>query len=172
VCDVPDAPVVERARAAGAIIVVVDRDAYPDRDTYERALVVELLERRVELVVLAGYMRICGQTFLDAYEGRTINLHPSLLPDFPGRDAIGDALAAGATRTGVTVHFIDAGIDTGPVIRQEVVEIRPDDTRESLATRNHELEHQVLPQVVAAIARGDVRTPLAHHHPAMEVPVQ
>jgi phosphoribosylglycinamide formyltransferase-1 len=159
VSDRPDAPVVERARAAGALVVVVDFDAFPDRDTYEHALVLELLDRGVEHVVLAGYMRICGPTFLDAYDGRAINLHPSLLPEVPGRDAIGDALDAGATRTGVTIHFIDDGVDTGPVIHQEALDIAPGETRSSLAPRIHELEHRVLPKVVAALVRGEVTFP-------------
>lgn len=159
VTDRPTAPVVERAREAGAITVVVDAAAFDDRDTYEHALVGELLDRKVEHVVLAGYMRICGPTFLDAYDGRTINLHPSLLPAFPGRDAIGDALAAGATRTGVTVHFIDDGVDTGPIIAQAAIDIAPGETRETLAPRIHELEHQLLPQVVASLVRGEIRFP-------------
>lgn len=167
VSDVPTAPVVVRARAAGAMVVVVDRAAHPDRDTYEHALVGELLDRGVQLVVLAGYMRICGPTFLDAYEGRAINLHPSLLPAFPGRDAIGDALAAGARRTGVTVHVIDSGVDTGPIICQSIVEIRPDDTRDSLARRIHAVEHRVLPEVVAQLVHA-----APTHHVLTEVPVR
>ena len=159
VCDRPDAPVVARARAAGAIVVVVDFAAFPDRDTYEHALVGELLDRGVQHVVLAGYMRICGPTFLDAYDARTINLHPSLLPAFPGRDAIGDALEAGVERTGVTIHFIDDGVDSGPIICQAAIDIAPGDTRATLAPRIHELEHAVLPRVVAALVRGDIRFP-------------
>ena len=168
VSDRADAPVLERGRERGIETVLVDRAAYDDRDTYEGVLVDELRLRGVEHVVLAGYMRICGPVFLEAFAGRAINLHPSLLPDFPGRDAIGDALDAGVTRSGVTVHFIDSGIDTGPVICQAAVDVRPDDTRDTLARRIHAVEHAVLPRVVAALVRGEIDSPF-HHPVTMEV---
>lgn len=156
VSDRVDAPVVERARAAGARCFVVDRAAFDEREVHEAALVAALLARGVEHVVLAGYMRVCGPVFLDAFAGRTINLHPSLLPQFPGRDAIGDAHAAGVDRTGVTIHFIDAGVDTGPIACQGTVDVHPGESRELLQQRIHELEHRLLPLVVAGLVRGDV----------------
>lgn len=156
VSDQPSAPVVDRARAAGAISVVVDRSSFPDRDTYEHALVGELIDRGVRHVVLAGYMRVCGPTFLDAFDTRTINIHPSLLPEFPGRDAIGDAIAAGVERTGISVHFIDDGVDTGPLICRAPLSVHPGEMREQLQSRIHELEHGVLPVVVAGLVRGEI----------------
>ena len=149
--DRPDAPVIDRCREAGIACVLVDRGRFGARDAYEHELVRLLDELRVDLVVLAGYMRICGPVFLRRWEGRAINLHPSLLPAFPGRDAIGDALDAGVERTGVTVHYIDAGVDTGPIIRQVEVPIDAGDTRASLARRVHDVEHALLPAVVAEL---------------------
>ncbi len=162
--DRSDAPVIDRCREAGIACVLVDRSRFGTRDAHEHELVRLLDELRVDLVVLAGYMRICGPVFLRRWEGRAVNLHPSLLPAFPGRDAIGDALAAGAARTGVTVHYIDAGVDTGPVIRQVEVAIAADDTRATLARRVHDVEHALLPAVVAELLRelpapGDPNVP-------------
>jgi phosphoribosylglycinamide formyltransferase 1 len=154
VCDKPGAKVIERAEQAGIPVVVLSPKELGGKDAYEAAVVRELQARGVEYVVLAGYMRICGPTFLAAYGGKTINLHPSLLPLFPGKDAIGDALEAGVKYTGVTVHFIDEGMDTGPIIRQETVMIDADDTRETLAPRIHEAEHRLLPEVTALLVSG------------------
>ena len=153
-CDRPGAKVIERAEAAGIDTVVFSPKEFASKDDYEAAIVREFQARGVECVVLAGYMRLCGSNFLAAYAGKAINLHPSLLPLFPGKDAIGDALAAGVKYTGVTVHFIDEGMDTGPIIRQETVMIEPDDTRETLASRIHAAEHRLLPEVTALLLSG------------------
>jgi phosphoribosylglycinamide formyltransferase 1 len=107
-----------------------------------------LAGRGVELVVCAGYMHLLTDTFLDRFPQRIVNVHPSLLPDFPGARAIDDALAAGVETTGVTVHLVDAGLDTGPVIRQEPVPVEP---AESLAERIHAVEHRILPEVVGEL---------------------
>ncbi len=162
VCDRLGAPIVERGRAAGIEVLVLVRADFEDRDAHERAIVDALRERDVEHVALAGYMRICGPVFLDAYEGRTLNIHPSLLPQFPGRDAIGDAIAAGATRTGVTIHLVDAGVDTGPVVTQEVVLVASGDDRDSLAMRIHAVEHRIFPPALAALVRGELGS-ITHH---------
>ncbi|MCW2921008.1 MAG: phosphoribosylglycinamide formyltransferase [Thermoleophilia bacterium] len=159
VCDRPGAPIIERGRAAGIDVLVLDRTDFVDRDAHEGAIVDALRERDVEHVALAGYMRICGPVFLAAYEGRTLNVHPSLLPQFPGRDAIGDAIDAGATRTGVTVHLVDAGIDTGPIVAQEAIAIVAGDDRDSLAMRIHAVEHRIFPPALAAL----IATPTPRH---------
>src|SRR5690606_15444032 len=99
------------------------------------------------------YMRIVGPTLLGAYEGRIVNIHPSLLPDFPGKDAIGDAFRAGVGKTGVTVHYIDEGIDTGPIIAQEEVVVEADDTLETLAQKIHAVEHELYPRVIREIVK-------------------
>jgi phosphoribosylglycinamide formyltransferase-1 len=158
ICDKPGAKVIERAEAAGIETLVFSPKEFEDKAAYEAAIVRELKARDVQYVVLAGYMRICGSTFLEGYGGKTINLHPSMLPMFPGKDAIGDALAAGVKYTGVTVHFIDEGVDTGPIIRQETVMIDENDTRETLLPKVQEVEHRLLPAVTAELVSGKLRT--------------
>lgn len=157
VCDRPGAPIIERGREAGIEVLVLDRADFRDRDAHEHAIVDALRERSVEHVALAGYMRICGPVFLAAYEGRTLNIHPSMLPEFPGRDAIGDAVAAGVTRTGVTVHLVDAGVDTGPIVAQEAVSVASGEDRDVLAMRIHAVEHRIFPPALAALVRGELR---------------
>jgi phosphoribosylglycinamide formyltransferase-1 len=163
VCDRPGAPIVERGRAAGLEGLVLDRADFAGRDAHERAIVDALRERDVEHVALAGYTRICGPVFFAAYEGRTLNIHPSLLPAFPGRDAIGDALAAGVSRTGVTVHLVDAGIDTGPIVAQQVVAIDLGDDRDSLAMRIHAVEHRIFAPALAQLIATHTTTPTTRH---------
>ncbi|KEO81545.1 phosphoribosylglycinamide formyltransferase [Tumebacillus flagellatus] len=157
VCDRPGAGVLERAEKAGVPALVYRPRDFADKAAYEAELVRELRARGVEFVVLAGYMRLCGPTFLEAYGGRTINVHPSLLPMFPGATAIADAFAAGVKYTGVTVHFIDEGMDTGPILRQETVHVEADDTLESLAAKIHEVEHRLLPEVTRLLVSGELR---------------
>jgi phosphoribosylglycinamide formyltransferase-1 len=121
---------------------------YPDKAAYEADVLRALRAAGTEWVILAGYMRIVGPTLLDAYPDRILNIHPSLLPQFPGRTAVADALAAGVTETGVTVHLVDAGIDTGPVLEQVRVPIDPGMTLEALLERVHAAEHQLYPRVI------------------------
>ncbi len=152
VCDKPGAYVIERAARLGVPCRVFDPKSYPDKAAYETELVETLRERGISFVVLAGYMRLVGPVLLSAYEGRMINLHPSLLPAFPGKDAIGQALAYGVKQTGVTVHFVDAGMDTGPIISQVAVPVGEEDTAETLADRIHQVEHELLIDVLREIA--------------------
>ncbi|ASS76761.1 phosphoribosylglycinamide formyltransferase [Tumebacillus algifaecis] len=157
VCDRPGAKVIERAEAAEVPVLVYSPKEFVNKAAYEAQLVADLRARGVEYVVLAGYLRICGPTFLEAYAGRTINLHPSLLPLFPGLHAIRDAFEAGVKYTGVTVHFIDEGVDTGPIIRQETVWIAPEDTLETLEAKIHAAEHRLLPEVAAQFLTGQLQ---------------
>ncbi|WP_296978302.1 phosphoribosylglycinamide formyltransferase [Thermobacillus sp. ZCTH02-B1] len=157
ICDKPGAPVIGRAEAAGIETYVFRPRDYPSREAYEREILAELERRGVELVVLAGYMRIVTPVLVDAYYGRMINVHPSLLPAFPGLNAIGQALDYGVKVTGVTVHFVDGGLDSGPVIAQEALAVEPDDTWETLAARIHPIEHRLLLQVVQQFAEGRIR---------------
>jgi phosphoribosylglycinamide formyltransferase-1 len=122
----------------------------------ERAFVGALQAARVDLVVLAGFMRVLKGDFLRAFEGRIVNIHPSLLPSFPGLEAWKQALDHGVKVTGCTVHFVDAGVDAGPIIGQETVPVLDDDTADSLHQRIHAAEHRLYPECVAAIARGDI----------------
>lgn len=156
VCDRPNAKVVERGAAAGVETFAFRAKDYPSKQAYETEIVDRLRERQIDLVVLAGYMRILSATLLEPYEGRIVNIHPSLLPAFPGLDAIGQALAHGVKVTGVTVHFVDGGMDTGPIIAQRVVEVAEDDTPETLAARIHPVEHELYPHVIRGIREGRV----------------
>lgn len=157
VCNKPEAPVVERARRAGVDCFVFERKAYSRREDYEAEIAEELERRGVDLIVLAGYMLLLTPVLVDAYQGRMINIHPSLLPSFPGKDAIAQAWSYGVKVTGVTVHLVDGGMDTGPVIAQKVVEIGQEDTIESLEEKIHAAERDLYPQVVSWFAEGKIR---------------
>lgn len=148
VCDKQEATVIEKAKQKNVPAFVFSAKDYPSKAAYEQELIDRLREADVEWIFLAGYMRIVGQNLLAAFEGKIINIHPSMLPDFPGKDAIGDAFAAGAETTGVTVHFVDAGVDTGPVIAQKEVPVHPEDTLTELKQRIHKTEHQLYPDVI------------------------
>ncbi|RKQ34615.1 phosphoribosylglycinamide formyltransferase [Oceanobacillus halophilus] len=153
ICDKPGARVLEKAKKFGVPTFVFKPKEYTNKEEYEKLLVEKLREADVSWVFLAGYMRIVGPTLLSAYEGRIVNIHPSLLPKFPGKDAIGQAFQAGENVTGVTVHFIDEGIDTGPIIAQEPVYILADDTEESLKDRIQKVEHRLYPRVIQKIVK-------------------
>jgi phosphoribosylglycinamide formyltransferase-1 len=138
-------PALARAEAAGIPNRVFELGRYADREARDREMADWLLLRGTELVVLAGYMHLLTAEFLDRFPDRIVNVHPSLLPDFPGAHAVDDALAAGVETTGVTVHYVDEGLDTGAVIRQETIAVEPRDT---LIERIHAVEHRILPEVV------------------------
>jgi phosphoribosylglycinamide formyltransferase-1 len=140
-----EAPALERARAAGIDTATFSLDCHADRVERDLVLATWLEERGVELVVLAGYMQLLTKPFLDRFPGQIVNVHPSLLPRFPGTHAIEEALAAGVDETGVTVHVVDEGVDTGPILAQEAVAVAP---RETLEERIHTVEHRLLPAVV------------------------
>jgi phosphoribosylglycinamide formyltransferase 1 len=142
------------ARAGVAAVVVLDHTHYPERAEFDRACLAELRRHRIEAVVLAGFMRLLGAEFLDAFAGRVINTHPSLLPAFPGVDAPAQALACGVKVSGCTIHFVDAGVDSGPIIFQAAVEVRDDDDRASLHRRIQAQEHRLLPRATALLAAG------------------
>jgi phosphoribosylglycinamide formyltransferase-1 len=141
----------ERAAAAGIPARVFALEDYRHRATRDAAIAEWLTGQGVDLVVLAGYMHLLTPGFLDRFPDRIVNVHPSLLPDFPGAHAIDDALAANVPTTGVTVHYVDQGLDTGAVIRQEPVPVEP---RETLVERIHALEHRILPEVVSELCAG------------------
>jgi len=143
-----DAYALVRARAAGVPVATFSLQCHADRAERDLVMATWLEEHGVELVVLAGYMHLLTPPFLRRFPGRVINVHPSLLPAFPGARAIADALAAGVPTTGVTVHHVDDGLDTGPVIAQEEVPVEP---RETLEERIHSVEHRLLPKVVTEL---------------------
>lgn len=148
VCDKPGAFVIERAKKAGIPSFVFQAKEYASKGAFEQEIVSKLRSHGVEFVVLAGYMRLIGPTLLNEYEGRIVNIHPSLLPEFPGKDAIGQAIKANAKETGVTVHFVDEGMDTGPIIAQERIIVQESETAESLQERIHAIEHLLYPTVL------------------------
>ena len=141
VCDKPDALVISKAKSKGIESFVFSAKDFSGKEAYETEILSQLRKKEVELIALAGYMRIVGKTLLDAYPNQIVNIHPSLLPHFPGKDAIKQAYDAGVKETGVSVHYVDAGIDTGPIISQEKVEIKEADTLESLEKKVHQVEH-------------------------------
>jgi phosphoribosylglycinamide formyltransferase-1 len=153
VSDRPGCRAVALARQAGIPIFAFDPRAYPDKNAFEREILRELRGRQVQWIVLAGYMRLIGPTLLEPFRERIFNVHPSLLPDFPGKDAIGQALRAGARVTGVTVHHVDEGMDTGPSIAQARVLIYADDSLETLSMRIHAVEHRLYPAVALPLIR-------------------
>ena len=140
VSDQPEAYVVERAKKAGMSFIAYRPKDFPSKRHYEEAILQELVTLQVEWLVLAGYMRLIGDTLLSAYPNQIVNIHPSLLPSFPGLNAIGQALAHGVKVTGVTVHLVDAGMDTGPILAQQSVDIEGCD-RELAEQRIHAIEH-------------------------------
>jgi len=155
-CNVPDCPALSRARAAGLPTFVVNHRDFPARAGFDRALVTALRAHQVDLVVLAGFMRVLSGEFLDAFPSRVINIHPALLPAFPGTRAQRQAHEAGVKIAGCTIHFVDGGIDTGPIIAQAAVLVQDDDDEEALRARILAEEHRLLPSVVRAIAERRV----------------
>jgi phosphoribosylglycinamide formyltransferase 1 len=155
--DRPDVKALERGASDGIESAVLEPKDFEDRKTFDHAVVDLLRDRGIDVVVSAGYMRLLGPAVLDAYGGRWLNVHPSLLPAFPGTSGVADALTYGVRVTGVTVFFVDEGMDTGPVVMQEAIEVREDDDRDSLEARVHEVEHRLLPAATAALVEGRIR---------------
>jgi phosphoribosylglycinamide formyltransferase-1 len=152
----PGVKALERAEAAGVRTLVVSHKAFATRSEFDAALAAALRDAGVEWVVLAGFMRVLGPGFLDAFPMRVVNIHPALLPSFPGVDAQSQALAYGVRVTGCTVHLVDAGTDTGPIIAQAAVPVAPGDDRDALAARILVREHELLVTVLCWIAEGRV----------------
>lgn len=150
----PDAQGLARAAAAAIPTTVVERRDHASRDAFDGALSEALRAHDADLVCLAGFMAILGGTFVEQWRGRLINIHPSLLPAFPGLDTHARALAAGADTAGCTVHFVTAEVDAGPIIIQEAVTVEQNDTPETLAERVLAAEHRIYPQAVRLIAEG------------------
>src|SRR5688572_22641358 len=146
----------ELARARGIPTRVVKLKDYEDRERWDEALAEEVARHEPALVVLAGFMRVVGKAMLARFPGRIINVHPALLPLFPGTDGPGQAVRAGVRISGCTVHVVDSGVDTGPIIAQAAVPVLPDDDADRLHQRIQRLEHRLLPDVIDAVARGEI----------------
>jgi phosphoribosylglycinamide formyltransferase 1 len=153
----PDAPVCARAKNLGIPTVFLDHRQFATREALDQAILEVLGKYDVDLVVMAGWMRLVTSVLVEAYRGRMVNIHPSLLPSFRGIRAIEQALEYGVPITGCSVHFVDLEVDSGPIIAQEAVPILADDTVETLSQRIHEAEHRIYPQVVRWLAEGRVQ---------------
>jgi phosphoribosylglycinamide formyltransferase-1 len=153
----PNAGALERARKVGIPCLCIDHREFSDREEFDRAVVAALQEAGVELVVLAGFMRIISGVFIEAFPERIMNIHPALLPAFPGLHVQRKALEYGARFAGCTVHFVDGGVDTGPIIIQSVVAVLDDDTEESLSARILQQEHRIYPRAIQLFAEGRLR---------------
>jgi phosphoribosylglycinamide formyltransferase-1 len=154
--DRTDAGGLQLARDAGIATVVEQLGDHPDRGAWEDALVAELRVHQPEAIVLAGFMKIVTSLLLDAWPDRVLNVHPSILPAFPGAHAVPEALAYGVKVTGLTVHLVDEQVDHGPIIAQETVPVEPGDDEDSLHTRIQTLEHRLYPACVRALCRGEL----------------
>jgi len=155
VCNVPGAPVIERAKKANVPVAVVDHRPFgKERAAFEREVVKALHRSRIDLVVFAGFMRLVSTYFVGQFPMRILNIHPSLLPAFPGAHAQRDALAAGAKVSGCTIHFVDSSVDGGPIVLQKTVPVLEDDSEETLTARILEQEHVFLPLAVRLFAEG------------------
>jgi phosphoribosylglycinamide formyltransferase-1 len=154
--DKPDARALARGREAGVATEVFPSSGFGDREERDCAIGDWLDQRSVDLVVLAGYMQLLSPTFIARFENRIINVHPALLPAFPGLEAVAQALAHGVRVTGVTVHFVDEGVDTGPIILQRSVPVPPDRRWQTLEDAIHAVEHELLPEAIRLIAAGRV----------------
>ena len=154
--NVATAKALDRAKAAGVETAVVDHKAYPSREAFDASVVEVLRAKGVDCVVLAGFMRLVTPVLLDAFKNRVVNIHPALLPAFPGVHGQKQALDYGVRVSGCTVHFVDAGMDTGPIIAQATVPVLDDDTEDTLKARILEQEHALLPEVLQWISDGRV----------------
>ncbi|MGE5552699.1 MAG: phosphoribosylglycinamide formyltransferase [Betaproteobacteria bacterium] len=156
VSDNPKAPALAKAAQRGVVAAVVRRADFASAAEFERALVARLKRAEVDLVALAGFMRLLGHDFLSAFPGRVLNIHPSLLPSFPGLHAQRQALAYGVRVSGCTVHLVDEEVDHGPIILQAAVPVLPDDTEESLSARILVEEHRLYPEAIRLMAEGRI----------------
>lgn len=156
VCDQPKAYVIQRGEQWQVPTFVCAPKQFASKEEFEQSILQRLEEMEIDFIVLAGYMRLIGPTLLRAFKNRIINIHPSLLPSFPGKDAIGQAFAGRVRVTGVTVHFVDEGMDTGPIIAQQAVELAIDETKEGLTKKIQEVEHQLYPRVIEACVTNQV----------------
>ncbi len=155
--DNPGARALERASVAGIETAVFPRDEYTDREARDSAISDWVTERGADLIVLAGYMQLLSSSFVTRFPNRIVNVHPALLPSFPGLDAVGQALEHGVKTTGITVHFVDEGVDSGPIIVQRPIRVPANRDRAALEGAIHAAEHLLLPEAIRLIAQGRVR---------------
>ena len=156
ICDQPGAKVLKRAEKLNVPYYLLQPKQFLSKTAYEKAILTYLKQYQIDWIVLAGYMRLIGPTILDEYEGRIVNIHPSLLPAFPGLNAIEKAFSYPVKISGVTIHFVDEGMDTGPIIAQEAVSIDEQDTLESFQAKIQQVEHRLYPEVIFQLIQGKI----------------
>ena len=152
----PDSYALMRAKNHNVPVEVIDHKNYKTREEYEKHIIKTLEPYNLDLIVLAGFMRILSKVFVGAYKDKIINIHPALLPSFPGINSAKQALEYGVKYTGVTVHFVDEGVDTGPIILQSIVEIEDEDTEDKLLHKIHEVEHLIYPKAIELVSSGEI----------------
>ena len=157
VCDTPKAGAIGRAKRAGIKIALIKREDFTNKEDFENKIIAHLEENEIDLIVLAGFMRMLSPEFVGRYTSRILNIHPALLPSFKGAEAIKDAFDYGVKVTGVTVHFVDEKMDHGPVILQQAVEIQENDTLESLERKIHKIEHRLYPEAIRLYVEGKLK---------------
>jgi len=157
VCDNPGAGAISRAKRAGIRLALVERKDFAAKEDFEAKIIEHLEENKIDLIVLAGFMRMLSPEFVHRYKGRILNIHPALLPSFKGEEGIKEAFDYGVKVTGVTVHFVDEEMDHGPIILQKQVLIEETDTLESLESKIHKLEHKLYPEAIRLFAEGKLR---------------
>jgi phosphoribosylglycinamide formyltransferase-1 len=157
VCDNPQAPVLAKAKKAKVEVALVKRQDFASKADFEAKIIAHLKDNNIDLVVMAGYMRMLSPGFVSAYKGRIINIHPSLLPAFKGESGIKDAFDYGVEVTGVTVHFVDEEMDHGPIILQKEVAVTQKDTLTSLEAKIHKIEHRIYPEAIRLFAQGKLK---------------
>ncbi|MDD5155918.1 MAG: phosphoribosylglycinamide formyltransferase [Candidatus Omnitrophica bacterium] len=157
VCDNPDAGVIEKAKRSGVKVALVKREDFPAKSDFENAIIRYLEENTIELIVLAGFMRMLSPEFVSRYRNKIINIHPAILPSFKGDKGIKDAFEYGVKVTGVTVHFVDEKMDHGPIILQSAVKVEDNDTLESLEAKIHKTEHKLYLQAIKLFIEGRLK---------------
>jgi phosphoribosylglycinamide formyltransferase-1 len=157
VCDNPAAPAIKKAQKAGIKVALVTRDEFSSKRSFEDKIIEYLKEHKIELIVLAGFMRLLSPEFVRCYKNRILNIHPSLLPSFKGEEGIKDAFNYGVKVTGVTVHFVDEEMDHGPIVLQAPVEIEKNDTLVSLEAKIHKVEHRLYPAAIKLYVEGKLK---------------
>lgn len=162
VSDNPTAGALQKAKNLKVDTALIERGKFSTKSDFEKEIIRQLEAKKIDLVALAGFMRILSPEFIARFRGRIVNVHPALLPAFPGAHAIRDAYEAKVKETGVTVHFVDEGVDTGPVILQEKIPVLAKDTLESLEARIHEAEYRIYPEALRLVLSGEIKLP-AHH---------
>lgn len=151
ICDNPEAAAIQKAENLGVTVRVVERKNFGSKAEFEEEIIWHLAENKIDWIALAGFMCILSPDFVKRYAGRIVNIHPALLPDFPGAHAIRDSFAAKVKETGVTVHFVDAGIDTGPIILQRKIPVDPKETLKSLEAKIHAVEYELYPEALRRV---------------------